>query len=134
MRAPQCPYHWPGYPLAKAVPDGTKYYAITDPDGTVAIQFDKVSIPRGVDESGVVRALPADPKVLGGNTNVWVTFKYMLAGGGRAAGDHKLTIKAKGDVVADTTATIINGGTRKIWTEIGLVEVSGTTSPGRICH
>jgi hypothetical protein len=119
------------------VPDGTKYYAITDPDGTVAIQFDKVSIPRGVDESGVVRALPtADPKVLGGNTNVWVTFKYMLAGGGRAAGDHKLTIKAKGDVVADPTAKIVNGGTSPdgIWTEIGLVEVSGTTSPGRICH
>ena len=115
------------------MPDGTKYYAITDPDGSVAIQFDKVSIPRGVDESGVVRALPGyDPKVIGGNTNVWVTFKYMLAGGGRAAGDHKLTIKAKGDVVADAKANVINTG--KIWTEIGLVEVSGTTSPGRICH
>jgi len=80
-----CLDHWHGYPYAKSAGAGAQYYAISDPDGEVALTFGTVYIPRG-DQVHQVAALDEwgarDKKTWmasDGNDNVWVSFKYRVS-------------------------------------------------------
>jgi hypothetical protein len=80
-----CLDHWHGYPYAKSAGAGAQYYAISDPDGEVALTFGTVYIPRG---DQVHQVLAPDEwgardkktwMASDGNNNVWVSFKYRVS-------------------------------------------------------
>eukprot|EP01052_Picozoa_sp_SAG31_P004906 SAG31_NODE_209_length_20304_cov_9.850285_5_plen_919_part_00 len=98
-----CLDHWPGYPHAKQVPEGSQYFAIADPDGQIRMSFDDVVVPRGQKQ---------DQKRKNGNSNTWISFKYQVAGPFDTEDSPSLELKITGASVRDGAGGTVSVETR----------------------